>query len=344
MISVLAPEAEPTASRSIAAHIEERLLVPTYASQWAPASIAAHRGMALPFQLTGRLHRWSVTIGGKQLQLVGVGRKKLLEPFYSRLFGDLPVSSREARRLLWAPDPLAAILADVVMVEVHRWMAARFQRAGWMLLPEAVRWEGALDQVPPSLPSKSLRDDLRKVRNNGFTLAPGNTAQDWDEFYTQMVEPQARSRHGARAWLPSRGLMDQIAAAGRLHFIKRDGVRVAAACSVSQGDKLWLPLIGIRNGDPLLLRQGAGNAALALTFDWARSEGYRQVDAGRTSPFLKDGIQQTKRKWGLSPIPDPLSHVVAIRPRTEAARQAFAAEPVLIEDGSVLRVYAGEMA
>jgi hypothetical protein len=341
MISVLAPATEATESRSLAAHIEERLLVPTYASQWAPASIAAHRGMALPFQITGRLHRWPVVFAGKQLQLVGIGRKKLLEPFYTKLFGDLPVPTREARRPLWDPKPLAAILADVVMAEVHRWMAARFQRAGWIILPEAVRWEGELDQVPPTAPNKSLRDDLRKVRNNGFTLAAGSTSQDWKEFYSEMVEPQARSRHGARAWLPSRRLMDEIAAAGRLHFISKDGIRVAGACSVSQGDKLWVPLIGIRNGDPLLLRQGAGNAALALTFDWARAQGYRQVDAGRTSSFLNDGIQQTKRKWGLSPRPDPLSHVVAMRPRTEAARQAFAAEPVLIEHGEELRVYAG---
>jgi hypothetical protein len=137
--------------------------------------------------------------------------------------------------------------------------------------------------------------------------------------------------------------MEEFAAAGRLHFAVRDGVRVAGACSVSQGDKLWLPLTGIRHGDPLLLRQGAGTAALALTFGWAKAAGYRQIDAGRTGPFINDGIQHSKRKWGLSPSPDPLAHILAVLPKTEAARQVFATEPVLIENGSHLGTYAGEV-
>jgi hypothetical protein len=319
-------------------------LVPTYASRWAPATIAAHRGMALPFQLVGQLHHRSTSHCGKPIRVAGIGREKLLDPFYATLLGELVPATGHGRRLLWSPESLAGISADLVVAEVHRWMAQRFGRSGWLIVPEAVRWEGALTQVPPSQPSRSLRDDLRKVKNNGFTLAHGETPEDWEEFYTEMVEPQSRSRHGARAWLPSRRLMEQFAAAGRLHFAMRDGLRVAGACSVGQGDKLWLPLTGIRHGDPLLLRQGAGNAALALTFGWARAEGYRRIDAGRTSAFVNDGIQQSKRKWGLSPSPDPLAHLLAVLPKTEAARRLFATEPVLIENGAQLGTYAGEVA
>jgi hypothetical protein len=335
---------EARAPRSIAAHVEERLLVPTYASRWAPATIAAHRGMALPFQLVGRLHHRCTRHSGKPIRVASIGREKLLDPFYTTLLGELPAATGQGRKLLWSPDSLALISADLVVAEVHRWMAARFRRSGWLIVPEAVRWEGELTQVPPSQPSRSLRDDLRKVKKNGFTLTHGQTPEDWEEFYTEMVEPQSRSRHGARAWLPSRRLMDEFAAAGRLHFATRDGIRVAGACSVSQGDKLWLPLMGIRHGDPLLLREGAGVAALALTFDWGRAAGYRQIDAGRTGPFINDGIQHSKRKWGLSPTPDPLSHILAVLPKTDAARQVFATEPVLVENGAHLGTYAGEVA
>jgi Acetyltransferase (GNAT) domain len=342
--SLLGSECEARAPRSIAAQIEERLLVPTYATRWAPATIAAHRGMAFPFQLVGQLHHRAISHSGKPIQIAGIGRRKLLDPFYATLFGELPVATGHGRKLLWSPDSLATIPADLVVAEVHRWMAAKFRRSGWLIVPEAVRWEGALTQVPPSQPSRSLRDDLKKVKNNGFTLGHGGTPEDWEEFYTEMVEPQSRSRHGARAWLPSRRLMEQFAAAGRLHFAIRDGVRVAGACSVSQDDKLWLPLTGIRHGDPLLLRQGAGNAALALTFAWARAEGYRRIDAGRTGAFINDGIQHSKRKWGLSPCPDPLAHLLAVLPKTEVARELFAAEPVLVEKGAQLGTYGGEIA
>jgi GNAT superfamily N-acetyltransferase len=244
--------------------------------------------------------------------------------------------------MLWRPAALANTGADVVVAEVHRWMAPRFRHSGWVIVPRAVRWQGELTQVPPAEPQRSLLEDLRKIRQNGFTITQTTAPEDWEEFYTEMVRPQARFRHGATAWLPSRRLMDEFAAAGTLHFISKDGVRVAGACSLRRGDTLWLPLSGIRGGDPLLLRQGAGTAALALTLDWARAAGYHRVDAGRTGPFINEGLQQFKRKWGLTPTPDPLAHVAAVWVASVAARQAFARQPVLVEDGAALRTYAGE--
>jgi GNAT acetyltransferase-like protein len=342
MASMLTPAADGAMPRSLAAAIEERLLVPTYSSEWAPATIAAHRGMALPFQLLGKVHRWWVSFHGRELRLAGIGRKKLIEPLYLTLFGGLSEPSRQARRMLWRPEPLAGTGADIVVAEVHRWMAPRFRRAGWVIVPEAVRWLGELSQVPPAEPCRSLKDDLRKVRKNGFTLSQSTAAEDWEEFYSEMVQPQARSRHGETAWVPSRRLMEQFAANGILHLISQSGVRVAGACSLRRGEHLWIPLMGIRHGDPTLLRQGAGNAALALTFEWARAAGYRWLDAGRTGPFINDGLQQSKRKWGLAPAPDPLSHVAAVWVGSDVARQAFSRQPVLVEDGTTLQVYAGE--
>src|SRR5688500_7300952 len=93
---------------------------------------------------------------------------------------------------------------------------------------------------------------------------------------------------------------------------------------------------------PELLRQGAGFAVIALTIEWARAQGYRALDAGRTGPFLNDGLQQFKRRWGLAPVVDPLAHVAAVWLGSNAARLAFAREPVLVENGAALRVYAGE--
>jgi RimJ/RimL family protein N-acetyltransferase len=298
--------------------------------------------MALPLQLVGQTRRWSVVSGSSAINLLGIGRAKLIEPLLVRLFGELPRAQEEARRMLWSPESLASPGADLVAAEVHRWMVSRFRLSGWVIVPEAVRWQGELTQVPPAEPHRSLIRDLRKIREHGFTIVQTTAPRDWDEFYIEMVLPQARSRHGDTAWLPSRRLMDEFAGAGTLHLIIKDGVRVAGACSLRRGDTLWLPLSGIRHGDPVLLRQGAGTAALALTLEWARAAGYRRVDAGRTGPFVNHGLQQFKRKWGLSPTPDPLAHVAAVWAGSRAARQAFSRNPVLTEDGVALRTYAGE--
>lgn len=328
--------------RSFRASVEERLLVPAYSSRWAFAPIAAHRSLAFPLQLAGMVHRWAIPVSGGTLQAVGIGRRKLVEPLCARLLGALPTAEQGSRRVLWSPASLAGMQADVVVAEVHRWMAPRFRRSGWLIVPEAVRWQGDLAEVPPVNPTRSLLEDLRKLRKRDFRLEHTTARRDWEQFYTGMVLPQARARHGESAWVPSPRLLDELARGGTLHLVVEGSERVAGACSVRFGDTLWLPLAGIRDGDPARLRQGAGIASMVLILAWAREQGCRRVDLGRTGPFVNDGIQQYKRKWGLHAVVDPLAHVNAVLVKSSSVREAFARQPVLVEDGAGLRTYAGE--
>ncbi len=322
-----------------AAAIEERLLLPAYASRWSSVSVAAHRMLAFPLQLRGPVRRRAVESGGREVTLLEVGRPKLTEPLCTRLFGELPPARNETARSL--RHPLTAAGADLVVAEVHRWIAPRFRRAGWIIVPDQVRWRGELSLLPPPVPSHSLKDDLRKVRSQGYVLEHAAGAADWDEFVTTMVRPQASARFGGRAWMPSPYLLRQFAERGRLHFVVRGGVRVGGICSLRSGDTLWLPLSGVRNGDGALLQAGVSVAAWVLAMRWAKEEGCAEVDMGRTSPFLHDGVQQYKRKWGLDPRPDPLAHLAAVWVGSEPARLAFAREPVLIEREAGLWLYAG---
>ncbi|MGZ8391253.1 MAG: hypothetical protein ACXWWK_00280 [Gemmatimonadales bacterium] len=328
-------------SRSLAAKVEERLLIPSYASRWAFAPISAHRTMSLPLQLVGQAQRRTVQFGATQIEVLGVGRRKLIDPVCARLFGDLPAPRSEGRQFAWSPSGLTYFESDLVVAEVHRWMAARFRRAGWLILPSSVRWHGDLASVPPRQPSRSLLANLAKIRKHNFSLIQASGPEDWAEFYETMVEPQAWARHGATAWLPSRAFRKQLAQRGTLHLVVENGVRIAGACTISHGEILWFPLISVRHGDPQLLQRGASVAALALPLEWARSQNYRRVDLGRTGPFVNEGLQHYKRKWGFVPVPDPLTHVTAVWIGSEAAREAFRREPVLVEDEAGLRTYAG---
>ncbi len=228
--------------------------------------------------------------------------------------------------------------ADLTLVEIHRWMASRFRRAGWIVVPTDVRWRGELSDLPPRRSSVSLKSDLAKVRRHGDTLEHAAAAADWDEFYDGMVVPQARARFGDEVWIPSDRLRRVLSERGRLHFVRRDGVRVAGICSVRSGGSLWLPLMGLRQGDRALLREGAYSAVFSLVFAWAREEGCVRVDMGRTSAFVHDGVQRFKRKWGLLPVADPLSHLIAVR-AAPSVRAMFERQPVLIETSRGLVTY-----
>jgi GNAT acetyltransferase-like protein len=329
-------------SRSLAAELEERLLIPSYASDWAFAPISAHRTLSLPLQLVGQAQRLSVNAGDTRIEVLGIGREKLILPLCAGLFGELPIPRPEGRQLTWSPGGLAGLDADLVVAEVHRWMAPKFRRAGWLIVPKSVRWHGDLADVPPVRPSRSLLANLAKIRKHDFRLIQASGADDWAEFFETMVEPQARARHGSTAWLPAGAFRRKIAQSGTLHLVVQNGERVAGACTVPHGDMLWFPLLGVRHGDPELLQRGASVAALALPLEWARQQNYRRVDLGRTGPFVNDGLQQYKRHWGLVPVPDPLTHVTAVWLGSDASRQAFSRAPVLVEDGVGLGTYAGE--
>jgi hypothetical protein len=323
---------------SLLASVEERFLVPAYASRLAEAWIAAHGALALPFHIRGEVRRSVVATAAGSLRVLELGRKKHLTPFRQTLLGPVTQEHDDGTLTLLSPAALEALSADLTLVEIHRWMASRFRRAGWVVVPTDVRWRGDLADLPPRRPNVSLKSDLAKVRRHGYLLEHASGAADWAEFYDGMVVPQARLRFGDDVWIPSDRLRRVLSERGRLHFVRRDGVRVAAMCSVRSGASLWLPLMGLRQGNQALLREGAYSALFSLVFAWAREEGCGRVDMGRTSAFVHDGVQRFKRKWGLQPVADPLGHLIAVR-AAPSVRELFERQPVLIEHTGGLAIY-----
>ena len=326
----------------LTAFLEERFLVPAYSSPRAPLWIAAHQALSLPLQLQGKVQHYAAHRDRQHLRVIGIGRRKCFEPLLRRLFGQLTELPTVATRRLWSPAALDGIHADLVIAEVNRLVASRFRDAGWLLMPDSVRWAGETATVPPPVPPHSLKEDYRKLRRYEYSLIQTTDWRLWEEFYETMLVPQAVSRFGEAAWLPSRHFIAELAARGVLHMLHREGQWVAAICSVRHGDTIWLPLSGVLNGDSLLLRQGVSVAVFSNIFRWARAQGAVRIDAGRTTPFLNDGIPRSKSKWGLRPVLDPLSHLLALRfDPTSSMSAAFAAHPIMVEDAEGLKVYNG---
>jgi hypothetical protein len=339
-----APRA-PTRRLSLTAFIEERFLVPAYSTRAAPLWIAGHRTLALPLQLRGAVRNYTARLDGADVRIVGVGDPKRFKPLFRQLFGEVqPAQEAPAGpRLTCYPGGLDGLEADLVVCEVHRWFAPAFRARGWKLMPDSVRWAAEAVALPPAKPCRSLREDLKKLRRYQYALEQTTAWSDWEEFYETMLAPQAVRRFGETAWLPSRRFLRELAASGILHYVRRDGQRVAGTCSVRHGDTVWLPVSGVLGGDPVLLQQGVSVAVFSQIFAWAREQGVSRIDAGRTTPFVNDGIPRSKHKWGLRPVPDPLSHLVALRVGTKPAlRRAFAAQPVMLETADGLAAYAGE--
>jgi hypothetical protein len=326
----------------LSATVGERFRLPAVTSPRAEWWIAAHRALLLPLVSAGTAHRYRAHCDGAGVQVLGVGDRERLEPFLSRLLAGVQLLGTSGRQLLW-PVERRPEDADLVALDMHPWLAGRFRSAGWLVCPEMVRWVGRLSDMPPAKPSRSLRSDLRRVARGGYILeVTRGTTRDWEVFEREMLLPSVTTRFGEQAWRPSPALMRALRKRGLLHFVKRDGRRLGGACVVRHGDTVWVPLGGIKDGDLDLMREGVDSAHLWLTIEWARRLGMDRLDLGRTSPFCLDGIARYKRKWGMSPVADPLSRQIAIwvRPSNRSLRQALERQPFLVmETDGALRPY-----
>ncbi|HEU5170131.1 MAG TPA: GNAT family N-acetyltransferase [Gemmatimonadales bacterium] len=326
---------------SLLAAVEERFLVPVYTSRHARFWVASHRALALPLTLRGPLTRYEGSVAGERLRIACAGRPKRFEFLLGRLAAERLRGDTPAVRL-WSPATLAALDADLVAANVHRWVAPTFARAGWLLVPDAVRWRAATAYLPPRSPGRSLASNLRKAERLGCMFEPAGTPADWREFFDAMVVPLATTRHGERAWMPSHRFRRTLERRATLYFLRRGGMRVAGICSVRGRASVWYPLIGVRDADPELLANGITTAVLAAAFAAARAEGILWVDCGRTDPFPDDGVAWAKRAWGFVPVRDPLAHLVALRCADGGlAARLFARTPVFVERGGTIEVAGG---
>ena len=135
-----------------------------------------------------------------------------------------------------------------------------------------------------------LAEEFGRYRRD-YDIHTATTAADWEEFYVKMLVPHVEQRFGNSAWIPSPRLLRSLQKRGILHFVCREGARVGGVCMVpsEKEKKVWIPLLGVLAGDETLLREGALAAVYALGIEWAKANGYRYMDKGRTSPFLNDG-------------------------------------------------------
>lgn len=287
----------------------------------------------------GTVQHYVGEYAGAAIRVVTVGRTKHALPFCEDVLGDLKFAGRTQRSSLSTPHDLGRLTGDLVVTEIHPRQADAFRKANWLVFPGWVRWRADLRQAATQ-PPRSLKSDLNKVQTYGYECKRSFQSRDWQEFWCTMVEPYAAARFAEWAWVPSWALRRIFEHFGALHFVYRGRRRVAGFAALCARGRGWFPVLGVLP-EPELRQQGIVAAIYRFTFDWARDQGLTSIDLGRSEAFLNDGIGQYKRKWGLEPVVDPMSHLLSVKvgPVVEAA---FAEEPLRVLTLSGLETYAGQ--
>lgn len=208
-----------------------------------------------------------------------------------------------------------------------------------ILLPrsvgQALDVRGSWDDVVKRLHTTVRRNELRLVRKYEYEYELSHQEADFEMFFHQMYRPSMRARHGQQAHMIPYEKAYHTFKEGVLFLVKRQGVCVSSGlCDITrEPGAVHFLMEGVRQGDEQLLKEGAQSTLYYAVIHWANGHGYETVDFEATEPFLKKGILQHKRKWGLRvEVKLPKRIWLKIHRATPAVAQFLEENPVIAID------------
>ena len=149
--------------------------------------------------------------------------------------------------------------------------------------------------------SKSIKDDLRRIRKFDYTYQISNEKERFIDFYNNMYVPYINNNYGSQAALHS---LEKI-----LHnWEENDLIQVIDGEKAVTGEvisfipntnRAKLECIGVLDGDREYVRRAAISAIYYFRLIHLKEKGYSEIDLGAARAFLHDGVLQYKKKWGM---------------------------------------------
>jgi hypothetical protein len=185
--------------------------------------------------------------------------------------------------------------------------------------------------------SDGIKSDTRKISEHGLYSETTTDARAFERFYWDMYQPYARQGFGGKAIYMNYEQMQAGFRNPELLQVKKRDQTVAAMIVLypEHGLPHWW-VLGMRDGDRGLIKQGALAAIYLFGVERLRERGYKRVLLGGVRPFLADGVLQYKRKWGARLIAgddgDPHWLMVSVAHPTRAVHEFLKACPLVSED------------
>jgi hypothetical protein len=263
------------------------------------------------------------------------------KPFLKNLlFVDDPAEQRIGQIPFWRRNELANVSAgDIVVVEAARHVIRELPHQRAIVLPHYVHHivdaRGDWDDVRGRFRKSVRKNELRWVRKYGYEYDRSQDRRDFEKFYHQMYLPTMEDRHGELASPMSIGAAYQYFRYGWLIRVKREGEWVSGMVCYPQQKVLIAQILGVKDADAQLTREGAVSALYYAAIHWANRRGYEAVNFLGTDPYMDTGWFQHKRKWGAAvSIPPDLHRQIwiGVRRDTPAVSQFLKENPFVVVD------------
>jgi hypothetical protein len=170
------------------------------------------------------------------------------------------------------------------------------RRSDWFLLPDWVL--GEVDLPRDAAATRRVRGTVQKIRKYSLGYRVTHDPCDFDDFYANMYVPYTRKAFGTAAYVYTHRMLKKVFLSGDLLLVEKDGKSLAGVLIDYDDATPHLFMLGVRDADQAVLRDGAGGAALFFyALQYLQEKGYKTVLLGWTRPFLRDGVFEFKRRW-----------------------------------------------
>jgi hypothetical protein len=147
--------------------------------------------------------------------------------------------------------------------------------------------------------SENIKSDLRKIRKQNYQYEITSELDKFELFYHTMYRPYILKAHGNRAALMSYEAMINKAGITKLLLIKQGDEYVAGENLLFEEGRVRAWSLGVKDGDYKYVKDGVLGALYYYKIQYLSGLGYDRFHSGACRSFLKDGVLQYKKKWGL---------------------------------------------
>lgn len=146
----------------------------------------------------------------------------------------------------------------------------------------------------------SARDDIRRIRNAGYTFQISRDSSWCNEFFHRYHSPAIGRRYGVAGYIMSTGHMVDLITNEEGHFLKifSEEECIGAAMFQVKSGCLHILRLGWLDGNEQLYRGGVVAAIYWFCIQQAYSMNCQEINFGGTPSYLENGVLKFKSKWG----------------------------------------------
>lgn len=186
----------------------------------------------------------------------------------------------------------------MVIAEVHERHLNLMGAGRGIVIPAWISGQVELPRTPQIAKNSSIKETLRKIRQQQLEAEVVRDQQHFEDFYYNMYLPYSSQRHGDHSFLTGKEEMLQQFACGELLLVKKQGASVAGMLVSYDGSIPFFRYVGVRNADWNLVRDGVVAAGYEFLLQHLEAAGHRKVNFGTSRGLLNDGVLRFKRKFG----------------------------------------------